>query len=240
LYSLKKLFTTYTGPVITVRRSTDNQSINAYGDSSGNLTISGGASLTSWLSGATGYIVTMFDQSGKANNATQSSTSSQPTLSTNKLNMNPSKYFILPNGTIPFGNTNYTMTLKHGKTTAKNYDLHIMLDSGINSASNRNCVAGDGYFYYAAWFSNDLSFGTGMSTGNNVVTGWYNNTIGRYGYVNGIYQSSDNRVNRTSTNANNCIGGRIGASYWMNVDLYFACIFSSALSTADRLIVESI
>jgi hypothetical protein len=153
--------------------------------------------------------------------------------------MSTAKYFTLPNGTIPYGNTNYTMTIKHGQSPL-NYDLRIMLDSGTSSSNSRNCIAGDGYLNYIAWFSNDLSFGTGMSTGNNVLTGWYDNTIGRYGYVNGVYKNSNNRINRSSTSANNCIGGRIGNSYWMNVDLYFACIFSTALSTADRLIVEAI
>ncbi len=60
LYSTKRLLTTYTNQILTVRRSSDNSSIDMYGDILGNLNTSGGTSLTSWLNGATCYVVKIF------------------------------------------------------------------------------------------------------------------------------------------------------------------------------------
>lgn len=89
-YSVRLLRGAYTGPVVNVRRSSDNATSAFYADqfqSSGDLwatqqLASGGTSLTSWLGAATAYVVTWYDQSGNGNNASNGTTgATQPNLS---------------------------------------------------------------------------------------------------------------------------------------------------------------
>lgn len=66
----------YTGPLVRVRRSSDNVEMDFYqGASAGDLNTTrggGGTSLASFLSTNSGYVVTWYDQSGSGNNGTQS------------------------------------------------------------------------------------------------------------------------------------------------------------------------
>lgn len=67
-----------------MRRSTDSVIADFYADASGNLGTALGAtgtSYSSWKGGATTYVVTWYDQSGKSNNMTQSTTTAQPIYS---------------------------------------------------------------------------------------------------------------------------------------------------------------
>lgn len=68
-YSLRKLYNSYSGPAVRVKRSTDN-SESDIGFASGVLDT---AALTSFCGAGDGLVVTWYDQSGNANHATQSS-----------------------------------------------------------------------------------------------------------------------------------------------------------------------
>jgi hypothetical protein len=73
-YSLRNLSTAYTGPVVRVRRSSDNteQDFTAAQVTDGTLTTFCGAS--------DGLVRTWYDQSGNARNATQTTTNAQPRI----------------------------------------------------------------------------------------------------------------------------------------------------------------
>ena len=75
-YSLRSLSNSYTGNLITVRRSSDSttQSFTQQGIEDG--------SLVTFCGAGNGFITTWFDQSGNGNNATQSTTSIQPQIVT--------------------------------------------------------------------------------------------------------------------------------------------------------------
>jgi hypothetical protein len=75
-YSVRLLRTAYTGNAIRVRRSSDNTEQDI-GFSSGNLDTT---SLTTFCSGTNGFVTTWYDQSGNANNATQSTAANQPQI----------------------------------------------------------------------------------------------------------------------------------------------------------------
>lgn len=66
-YSLRKLYNSYSGPAIRVKRSTDN-SESDIGFASGVLDT---AALASFCGAGDGLVVTWYDQSGNANHATQ-------------------------------------------------------------------------------------------------------------------------------------------------------------------------
>ena len=82
-YSTRLLRSNYYGPMVRVRRSTDNVEQDFYGDVFGKLgtrIYASGTSLTSWLGAATGHVVILYDQSGNVRNVTQTTNANQPTI----------------------------------------------------------------------------------------------------------------------------------------------------------------
>jgi hypothetical protein len=78
IYALRKVggsYSGYAGQCIRLRRSTDSVESD-FGFSGSDLDT---AAIASWLSGATGYVKTVYDQSGNSRNLTQTTTGSQPT-----------------------------------------------------------------------------------------------------------------------------------------------------------------
>jgi hypothetical protein len=78
-YSLRLLRSAYTGSAIRVRRSNDNAEQNI-GFVNGVLDIT---SLLSFVGANNGFVTTWYDQSGNANNATQSTSANQPQIISN-------------------------------------------------------------------------------------------------------------------------------------------------------------
>lgn len=76
-YSLRNLSTTYTGPLVRVRRASDNLELNVYGRYDGTLDTQ---SLTSFCSATNGFVTTWYDQSGLVRNATQTTAANQPQI----------------------------------------------------------------------------------------------------------------------------------------------------------------
>jgi hypothetical protein len=85
-YSLRLLRTLYTGYAIRVRRSSDNAESDI-GFSGENLDTS---ALNTFCTGTNGFVTTWYDQSGNANNATQTTAANQPQIvsSGNIINVN--------------------------------------------------------------------------------------------------------------------------------------------------------
>lgn len=75
-YSLRLLSSSYSGDAIVVRRSSDNAT-QSIGFVNNELDT---ASLTTFCSGADGFVTTWFDQSGNGVNATNTTASSQPKI----------------------------------------------------------------------------------------------------------------------------------------------------------------
>lgn len=86
-YSTRRLLTSYAGNLIRLRRDSDNGESDFGYDANGDLDI---AAVAAWLGGATGYIVTWYDQSGNGVNATQGVAASQPRYDATGLNNKPS------------------------------------------------------------------------------------------------------------------------------------------------------
>lgn len=76
-YSTRKLRTAYGGSAIRVRRSSDNTEQDIGFDGSGDLDTS---ALTSFVGANNGFVVTWYDQSGNARNATTSTAARQPQI----------------------------------------------------------------------------------------------------------------------------------------------------------------
>jgi|688.fasta_scaffold591444_1 hypothetical protein len=76
-YSVRKLRAGYTGSAIKVRRSSDNTEQDIGFTALGNLDES---ALTTFCSGTNGFVTTWYDQSGNANNSTQTTAANQPQI----------------------------------------------------------------------------------------------------------------------------------------------------------------
>jgi hypothetical protein len=223
-----------------------NAAQDFYADRLGNLltTPVTGQSLASWLGGATGYVTTWYDQSGRGNHATQATAANQPKIDlvNKQIDFKPSAYFDLPNGTVPFGNSNYTMIVKHNTINATRAGFIGSGTYGTQNATNsleRNSI------YINYWWSNDMSGGTYAQ--GSIISATYDNTIGRTLYVNGASVATNANKNRNSTNIQNTIGtdlrgnqGQSGGNRYLNGELYYVFLFGSALSDTDRTLVESL
>jgi hypothetical protein len=97
---------TYTGPCIKLRRSSDSATVDFYCDSRGAFGTAVGATGTSydiWIGTDTAFVTQWYDQSGNANHATQTTTTSQPIFSIDNgyVDFKPSYFMIIPATFIP-------------------------------------------------------------------------------------------------------------------------------------------
>lgn len=235
-YSLYRVSSTYIGPTFTIRRSSDSATTNVYSDINGNMGLSlngTGTSFASWIGASTAFITTWYDQSGAARNATQTNTGIQPILrtATMTIDFRTSRYFVLPDGTVPSGNLSYTVSCKHG---AIDNSTGGMLGSGVpfvNRQANAFRRAATGYSHY--WLALDLT--TGTYAVNNACIWTYNGSQRSF-YTNGTLTASDAASNRNSSTGNNKIGitfTELNGEY-LNGDMYYLQIFNTPLDATDR------
>lgn len=103
-YSTRLLRSNYYGPMVRVRRSTDNVEQDFYGDVFGKLgtrIYASGTSLTSWLGAATGHVVILYDQSGNVRNVTQTTNANQPTITATDITYSGNQWLQVTNTQIP-------------------------------------------------------------------------------------------------------------------------------------------
>ena len=76
-YSLRALSSAYTGPLVRVRRASDNAEQDIYAKYDGSLNVS---ALEAFCASTNGFVKTWYDQSGNANDATQTTAAEQPQI----------------------------------------------------------------------------------------------------------------------------------------------------------------
>ena len=84
-FGLRLLKADYLGPIINVRRGSDDATLDFYADSKGNIgtTLYGnGQALLRWLAGSIGYVTRWYDQTGNGRDVIQVTTSQQPKIGT--------------------------------------------------------------------------------------------------------------------------------------------------------------
>ncbi len=240
-FSLRRVYGT--GPVVKVRRSSDN-STNDFYDSDGMLADVSSVRLDTWLAGSTGFVDTWYDQSGNSKDATQSNTSLQPTVDAynRRINFSSTQYLTMTGGTIPLNST-YTVSAQHGLINNTNGGI---CGGGTNATNNRsNNFRRNTASYQNYWWNND--FNTGTYAQNNVVTWVFGNEGTAGSLTSGVTRLYQNRINVGSNTRSGWNGlatstdfiGRTTNSEYLNGQLFWLTIFSAALSPVDRLIVET-
>lgn len=83
-YSFDRLRGAYSGPIVTIRRSSDNAEEDFYLNASNTFDMtsetSGGTSLSTWIGSDSGYITTRYDQGLTAKHRTQTTQAAQPLI----------------------------------------------------------------------------------------------------------------------------------------------------------------
>lgn len=239
-FSVYRLSNSYTGPTVNVRRSSDNITLDFYSNYYGQLgtELNGnGTTIESWLGTSTGYVTTWYDQSGKGNHATQTNQSQQPKLGNKTIDFRYSRFFDLPNGTVPH-NTPYTVTVKHDEIES---DTGCWLGTGnaVVNQSNQFRRHFDRYLNY--WFGNDFMGNSSTYNRGNTVTFAYDGNHSSL-YINGTTQliSPDRSTSGwNGQQTNNKLGKNSFTDEYLNGELFFLYIFDSFLSQTDRRIIES-
>ena len=182
-YSLRVIVPGYSGPVVQIRRSTDNITSDFYTDfrqtfftnaaPTGN-TING-TSYSTWIGGGIGYITKWYDQTGNVNHATNANNASQPNI------------YILPNNyyTVQWRNTNSTyMSI----TTTRNINTVFCKFYNNNSAYGSIIavgITGDKQLRFGSASANTYN---GDSNGSD----WFYSSGGtKVAYNNGTNQTSN-------------------------------------------------
>ena len=115
IYSLRLLTSTYSGPLVQLRRDTDNAILDFYGNFAGILTSLKGQNITDWSSNTFAYVVKWYDQSGCNNHAYQYTYTMQPILNyiVGQVDFKFSRWLQLPLSTVPTANSQYTTIIRH-------------------------------------------------------------------------------------------------------------------------------
>ena len=213
-----------------------------YADRLGNLLTAPvvGQSLANWLGGATGYVTTWYDQSGRGNDATQATAANQPTINLSNVSVVFSGAQRLSNanvngGFIPYGTSNYSVVTKHVNFTAGSLWMAGSNNGGLNglrwaTGNNYENFQGGGF----------LNFGPQPGTYPVVVSVVNNRTTnGNIGYVNGVQKAAATQTPNVPV-VNQYIGFDNNAGSYMIGELNSVIFFSSDISSSDRLIVESL
>ena len=174
-----------------------------YADRLGNLLTAPvtGQTLSSWLGGATGYVATWYDQSGKGNDASQATLANQPTITSGAINFDGSTQSF-SNASTSGGclaacvgtGTKYTYTATWNKTSASGVAARIF-EHNAQTQTNNQCAA--------------LAVGT---SGNYGFSGEGNDSVNILGYTVGAQTPVVMRVDNTLSTTNIRVRSGAGAS----------------------------
>ena len=152
-------------------------------------------------------------------------------------------YFNLPDYAMPYGDSPYTITIKHVNTNNPNSSVGFF--SGGNFAANTmNFLWYTGSSYNNAWYLN-ASYADYSYKNNNIVTCKYTGSVGtRTMYINQVtYDGTGPYYTRIQDPSRNYIGvipNILGYDVYGNHQQYYMYIFGTALSDQDRTIVENV
>jgi hypothetical protein len=136
----RRLGSTYTGNLIEVRRSTDNALLNIGFNSDNELDT---ASLTGFIGANSGFIRTIYDQTGAGNNFVQTTLANQPRIVNAGVvdlrNGKPSAFFDGTNDVMAVGSSTATYKWLH---SPDGFSHHILGIAQFGTAANPNAIYG--------------------------------------------------------------------------------------------------
>lgn len=230
---------------VQIRNGTTSATQDFYADRLGNLLTAPvtGQTLSRWLGGATGYVATWYDQSGKGNHMSCSSTGIQPKIDlvNNWVDFKTSAYFDTSAnpaaGPSPWDSTKrYTVTCHHNTIGNTGGPFCASNDVGGSLANKQNAFQRSNANYNNGWNSNPGTGGTYVD-GNKVSFKW--DGTSRYIYGNGTLQATLGGIGWAQTSSESQRIGIAPFSTSINGEMYSIFMFNTALSDADRVLVEA-
>lgn len=169
-YSLRKMYSNYSGPLIKIERQSDLSAIDIYSTSAGELDTS---AITAFVGAGNGRIRTMYDQSGNLKHLTQATSASQMILvSAGVLSTMNSKPYFAFNGTSNYyGDSLPSMFASSGCTVAM-----IGLCPVSPSAAGMFITESGATSYYSPFAKNNTATGIRFTIKNDASTTRIHNT----------------------------------------------------------------
>ena len=188
-------------------------------------------------------IATWVDKSGLNNHATQVTGYQQARVDTDGLNGVASvnfdgsnDYFNLPDGTVPYGNSNYTVfTIIN---TSTNYN--VFLSSGSRGGGRSNSFGITSNWQASNyWFHNDFNSQSISANSDTLLTFDYDGSRRELWIDNGSWSSRSSSP-RASHATHNFLGKEYRNTRYWDDDLAEILVFNNALSTDDRNYINNL
>jgi hypothetical protein len=161
-YSLRKVVSTYNGPIIRIRRSSDNQEVDLYSTIHGDMQLSTGMPALTWIGTSIAYVTTWYDQSGNTRHATQATSSLQPTLNISTKSID----FPSNNNANNTTNNGVHMVITGGMSFIVNSSYTYMIMCRRMNLINNEYIVG----------------GSSITNNNNAFFGWISSNVWRHGH----------------------------------------------------------
>ena len=249
-YSTRRLRSAYAGPLLRVRRSTDNATQDIGTTIAGGLDVT---ALTSFCGSASCLVTTWYDQSGNGRNASQATASLQPRLvnagTLEAENGLPAPYF---SGAISVSLKTANVTLGFSSNTV----MAVCRNIGTGATTGGIIASGSGgwgvYYYSIVGYTLDGSGAGSTNSANTSPTSNFVQLSGTYAsastanssiYVNGALIENYTGTGVFVGNASNPIelGGRTVGGLTTRVftgHISEAIMFSGAITTTNRQALE--
>ena len=201
-----------------------------------NVWLDGSDPLATGTAPANGATVsTWADKSGNGNNTT--SVVGTPTYSsTNGIVFNGSSFFNLPNGSIPFNNSSYTLYFVLNFTNLTGSPGWF----GAGAAANNQALSirHESSSIRIYWYNNDFNTNLTTSAGVTFIFSTQYQTGGqRTTFINGSAAGSDTPAGRSQPNTGNTIGRAIDSAY-INGSIREVIVFNTNHTTLERQQME--
>lgn len=182
LYSMKLANPEYTGPVVQIKRSSDNALLDFYADMNGTLVSATGVTYTTWISESSdGSVMIWYDQSGAARHAVPSLSAYPPQLVTDPAGSG--KYVIY------FPNLDATVSILYGfQITAQAVSATMIQYYSLSKANTFQYIISQSTDLSLRFNSNLLSIGT---------NGDFLNPSGGFAAFDGTYNASSPYITNT-------------------------------------------
>jgi hypothetical protein len=250
-YSLKLVNSSYSNPVVQLRRSSDNNTLDFYSTSNGTLTTGAAATGTSyftWIGANTAFVVTWYDQTGRGKHVTQATQTLQPPLVNDGASgfcvYTASNRFLSGPNVFDITSTNNMHLIMTSKEITRLHSVLISLH-GQNVGEPRFFIHGP--FTNGIWYWAPLNFGdnrafssSSTAVGERIVFSGYKDPV----TIKNGFRLNSGQSNVSTTNTSAPVSGGIvfnvtSGGYSNNHYIYDAYVFNGRLSASDESYMES-
>ncbi len=264
-YSIRRLFTSYTGSAVRIRRTSDNAESDIGFTASGDFDTS---AFSSFIGAGQGFVTTWYDQSGQGLNIVSATTTLQPELQLNLQNTRPGLVFTAANSHRLAHPTAASWKFLHYQQSTFGLVL-LASDTALNKYVIATCNnnSADGYYMLAGSTTEEITISVsrqaGPITASTILVSHTNSAIStptrtvfsqidaanpvgadrEFTYRNGTLVSGTNSTTAAGHDANPSfglhLGGRSAGSSMFDGRFFEAVFWTGTKESTYRLTYES-